>query len=218
MRVRPAVSMIAALVGVVVVAAAVWPSRSSHSAHAVVNIIGATASDPASGGGAFNRPQDAAIRYVAATRELIADGPIGRREILRHLMTADGYARAIGPLESTVDDLEGRLRDEHNLAVPTSALTWVEAPLTVRTETITPDTARCEVWTLSVFGATALGDPQAAWRTVTLELRRDRSGWLVERAESIAGPAPSTADLAGASDFERFARVAAAQPVVGAGG
>jgi hypothetical protein len=211
---RVAVAVLTLVAVVVVVAFALWP-RHSRMRLDGVQIVGAAARDRTPGAPEVERPEDAAVRYVLATRDLMAHGPIGRREVLRHLMTVDGYARAVGTIDATIDDLETRLRDTQGVSVSAASLTWVEAPLTEHCETVAPTAARCVVWSLSVFGARQLDAVHAAWRTVTIELRIDGTRWLVEGAEAVAGPAPSTAPVAGASDFDEFARVATAAPVVG---
>src|SRR6478672_5751738 len=62
---------------------------------------GSAATDPAAVRGAV----DAALTFVASTDDLMAHSPVGRREIVRKLMTADAAGPQLDALEDAADKL-----------------------------------------------------------------------------------------------------------------
>jgi len=74
----------------------------------------------------------AAVRYVASTGELFAHSPVGRREILRKLVTPEALADQVAALDDTAAAMSSKL------AHPIEEYVWVEAPLTAGLEDIQP--------------------------------------------------------------------------------
>ncbi len=147
-------------------------------------------------------PVAAAVTYVASTDALMAHSSIGRREILRKLVTPDALAEQVAGIESAVTGLA------EELGVPVERLTWVEAPLTATLLRSDGRSASVDVWVVSVLGAPDGGPPQQAWRTVHVDLAVVDGEWLVSAAEADAGPTPRSNDLALPSGWDEFAKVA----------
>lgn len=147
-------------------------------------------------------PVSAAVTYVASTDGLMAHSSIGRREIIRKLVTPDAVAEQVTGIESAA----AGLADE--LGIPVEQLTWVEAPLTAALLRSDATSASVGVWAVSVLGAPDGGPPQQAWRTVHVDLALVDGEWLVSAADADAGPTPRSNDLALPSGWDEFAEVA----------
>lgn len=161
-----------------------------------------------SGAGAAADPVAVAVRYVATTDGLMAHSSIGRREILRSLVTP-------GALADQVEGIEGaaaRLAEELGVAV--ERLTWVEAPISATTVARSEAVASVDVWVVSVFGSPDTGPPQQAWRTVHVDLVLLDGEWLVSGASADAGPTPMASDLALPAGWDEFSEVAGWPAVV----
>lgn len=161
-----------------------------------------TETPPPVGAAEVPDPVAAAVTYVASTDALMAHSSIGRREILRKLVTPDALAEQVAGIESAVT----ALADE--LGVPVERLTWVEAPLTATLLRSDGRSASVDVWVVSVLGAPDGGPPQQAWRTVHVGLALVDGKWLVSAADADAGPTPRSSDLALPTGWDEFAKVA----------
>lgn len=154
--------------------------------------------------GAADRPDPvaAAVTYVASTDGLMAHSSIGRREILRNLVTAEALAEQVAGIESAAAGLA------EEMGVPVERLTWVEAPLTAALVRTDGRSAAVDVWAVSVLGSPDGGPPQEAWRTVHVDLVLADGEWLVSAAGADAGPTPRSNDLALPASWDEFAEVA----------
>lgn len=199
------------LAPVVVAFAACSSGQVDHAVSPPVPATAAPATHTASGGsdaGAAPDPIAAAVRYVATTDGLMAHSSIGRREILRSLVTP-------GALADQVEGIEGaatRLADE--LGVAAERLTWVEAPISASIVTRSEAAASVDVWVVSVLGAPDTGPPQQAWRTVHVDLVLLDGEWMVSGASADAGPTPMASDLALPARWDEFSEVAGWAAVV----
>lgn len=152
-------------------------------------------------------PVAAAVTYVASTDALMAHSSIGRREILRQLVTPDALADQVAGIESAAAGLA------EQLGLPVERLTWVEAPLTATLVDVDGGSAVVDVWAVSVLGSPDVGPPQQAWRTVHVDLVLVDEDWLVAGADADAGPTPRSNDLALPASWDEFAEVAGWPPV-----
>ena len=171
----------------------------------------APATHTASGGsdaGAAPDPVAAAVRYVATTDGLMAHSSIGRREILRSLVTPGALVEQVEGIESAA----ARLAEE--LGVAAERLTWVEAPISATTVSRGEAAALVDVWVVSVLGSPDTGPPQQAWRTVHVDLILLDGKWLVSGASADAGPTPMASDLALPAGWDEFSEVAGWTAVV----
>jgi hypothetical protein len=153
-------------------------------------------------------PRRAAVVYVASTDELMAHSPVGRREILRKLVTVTALDGQVTSFENAA----GQLATTLNVAV--ERLVWVEAPLTATVVAATATVATVDVWTVSILGAPTTGSPQQVWRTVHVHLVLVGERWLVDTASADQGPTPAGNELAIQSDWKQFDVVAAWPAVV----
>lgn len=153
-------------------------------------------------------PRRAALVYVASTDELMAHSPVGRREILRKLVTATALDGQLTSFENAAGQLATTLN------VPVERLVWVEAPLTATVVAATATVATVDVWTVSILGAPTTGSPQQVWRTVHVHLVLVGERWLVDIASADQGPTPAGNELAIQSDWKQFDVVAAWPAVV----
>jgi hypothetical protein len=181
------------------------PARSSIPAQTAAPSDGSAESDDA---GEADGAVEAALAYVASTDDLMAHSPVGRREIFRHIATAESATAQLESFEQAAADLA------FTLDVPVERLLWVEAPISVSVADSTADAATVDVWTVSILGSAAAGSPQEVWRTVHVGLVHTPDGWLVDEATADAGPTPAANELALQSGFDEFERVAGWTPVV----
>src|SRR5690606_7618228 len=107
-----------------------------------------------------------------STDGLMAHSSIGRREILRKLVTPEAVAEQVAGIESAAAGLADAL------GVSVERLTWVEAPLTATLVRRNGPTASVAVWAVSVLGSPDGGPPQQAWRTVHVDLALVDGEWL----------------------------------------
>ena len=149
----------------------------------------------------------AAVAYVASTDELMAHSPVGRREILRKLVTASALEGQVTSFESAAEQLATTLN------VPVERLVWVEAPITATLVGGTATWAAVDVWTVSILGSPTTGSPQQVWRTVHVQLEMENGRWLVESASADEGPTPSANELAMQASWKQF-QVVASWPAV----
>lgn len=195
----------------VVVLAACSGGQASRAVTPSVPAAAAPATYPASGGsdaGAAPDPVAAAVRYVATTDGLMGHSSIGRREILRSLVTPGALVEQVEGIESAA----ARLAEE--LGVAAERLTWVEAPISATTVTRGEAAASVDVWVVSVLGSPDTGPPQQAWRTVHVDLVLLDGEWLVSGASADAGPTPMASDLALPAGWDEFSEVAGWTAVV----
>jgi hypothetical protein len=190
---------------VVVVLGACSGGQAYRASAPSVPTTAASATQPASGGPdarATPDPVAAAVRYVATTDGLMAHSSIGRREILRSLVTPGALVEQVEGIESAVAALA------EELGVAAERLTWVEAPISATTVTRSDAAASVDVWVVSVLGSPDTGPPQQAWRTVHVNLVLLDGKWLVSGANADAGPTPLASDLALPAGWDEFSEVA----------
>ena len=150
-----------------------------------------------------------ALRYVAVTGDLLSRSPVGRRELLRHLVVADQVEVQAAALDTTAREMTAKLGS------PVEHYAWIEAPLTAtRAPVDATGAVRVSVWTVSVFASADSPTVEQIWRTVHVTLAPSGSTWLVSAAESEAGPVPTPNELALPSPVEEFLTVARWVPAV----
>ena len=152
-----------------------------------------TATEPGAGGGHADESAAvaAAVRYAASTGELVTHSPIGRREILRRLVTPETVDGELQALNETTARLE------KDRKASTLALTWVEAPLTATVlEVVDTGRVRVAVWTLSVLAGPTSSTAEQLWRTLEITVTVRAGRWLVAEVRSRSGPTPSGNPLA----------------------
>jgi hypothetical protein len=153
----------------------------------------------------------AAVRYVASTGELFAHSPVGRREILRKLVTPD----ALGGQAAALDDTATAMSDK--LPHPVEEYVWVEAPLTAGiegNESTSAESVTVAVWTVAVLAHPSGGLVEQVWRTVHVSLQASDNRWLVSQAWTDSGPTPTANELALPSSVDEYLDVARLAPVV----
>lgn len=157
--------------------------------------------------------RELAIRYVGATKELMAHSPIKRREILAEFVRPDDLEAQTRAADATIDDIETRI------GRPTVELVWVETPLSAAVEPApgTATTVTVDVWTVSVFAHPEAPTVEQLWRTVHVTVDLVAGQWRVTHVSSSEGPTPTANELALASPVEDFVEVASWTPAAGGG-
>lgn len=199
------------VVPVVVLLAACSGGQADRAVAPPVSTAAAPAAHSASGNsgaGAAPDPVAAAVRYVATTDGLMGHSSIGRREILRSLVTPGALVEQVEGIESAAARLAGEL------GVASERLTWVEAPISATAVSRSDASASVDVWVVSVLGSPDTGPPQQAWRTVHVDLVLADGEWLISGASADAGPTPLASDLALPAGWDEFSEVAGWTAVV----
>jgi len=126
----------------------------------------------------------AAITYATSSERwlYLDDGAITRA------MHAIATRRSAERLTANVLD-EVRATREALLGAPRTW--WIVRPLASRVTATDARRAEVEVWVVTVLSATEVAEPQADWRTITLELRWERADWRVADVADSAGPTPA---------------------------
>lgn len=133
-------------------------------------------------------PRAIAIRYVAATGELVAHSPIRQRETLATLVVPEMVDAHLSAITRTLGDLEAKVGH------PTTELVWVESPLTAFAD-LSARPVVVDVWTVSILAHPSARLVEQVWRTVRVTLTEVSPGrWLVVDAAASAGPTPITVD------------------------
>jgi hypothetical protein len=125
----------------------------------------------------------AAMVFASASQRWLYFDDAGVEAAVRAISTSSSGNR----LAAAVLDQVRATRESLLLA---SRAWWVVRPLAYRVDRFDGDTARVAVWVVTVLSATDVAAPQADWRTVTFELRRERGDWRVHDVEDAAGPTP----------------------------
>jgi hypothetical protein len=198
------------LVALAVVATVV--GRLSDRADADVGIE----TDPARRGGSgpaqpiptqdVDDPVVVAADVVALTGEVVAAGPISRRELIESFTTAD-----FGPtLADTTAAQLSELQFEFGVAGLSPAdLRAIEVPVTARLVDRNDRRARVEVWSVMSVSVERSGGARQVWRTVGVDLDLVEGEWLVDGWHSILGPTPALAPEAPVSSAGDVAAVLA---------
>lgn len=151
----------------------------------------------------------AAVRYVASNGELFAHSPVGRREILRKLVTPEALPAQVAALDEVATAMSSKLSQ------PIEEYVWVEAPLTAGTEDgHDANDVTVAVWTVAVFAHPSGEMVEQVWRTVHVTLQATGGRWLVAEASSDSGPTPTANELALPSSVDDYLGVARLTPVV----
>jgi hypothetical protein len=192
--VRAVVVAFVTLVALAVVATVV--GRLSDRADAEVTI----GTDPAGrrGSGSAHPPSAqgvgdpvvVAADVVALTGEVVAAGPISRRELIESFATAD-----FGPaLADTTSAQLSELQLEFGVAgISPTDLQAIELPVTARLVERDDDRARVEVWSVMAVSLERSGGARQVWRTVGVDLDLVDGEWLVDGWHSTLGPTPALA-------------------------
>jgi hypothetical protein len=208
---RQVVGVVLAVVTVVAVIVQVHgrPDRS----HSRPRTVTARNAESATTGPRDEEAVKVALAYVWSSAELLARGPIGRRELLARLVTPGLVEAQLGSLDEDVQAIESRLRTDAGDAVAVSELRWVETPLRISVQEQSGGPVDVDVWSLAVFGAPSLGEVRAAWRTFHLSVSREGGSWLIDRADLEAGPTPADDGVVmEPSTFQDLEQVAGWQP------
>lgn len=146
----------------------------------------------------------AALAAVSLTGEIATAGFITRSDIIDSIATA-GYGPALASLSSSqLVDLSVELGD---VGVSPSELVWSEIPLTARIVSADDLRAVVEVWAVLVVGVPGVGAPRQAWRTVTVEVARERGDWRINGWDTQPGPTPALAANSVVSSVDDIADV-----------
>lgn len=136
------------------------------------------------------RAVEVALAYVRSSAVLVNRGPIGRAEVLRGLVSPGHLSAQLASVDRDVAAIESRLRSTDGRAVPVSTLRWAEFPLTAITDDRSPESVIVRVWSVALFGSTAIEGTRSAWRTFTLTVVPGEARWLVDDVRVDPGPAP----------------------------
>jgi len=201
----------ALLVSAVVIAVAFrWDARDSGRTSLKAGSPAETRTGVA---GEHDGPIEAALRYVRSSGQLLSSGPIGRTELLRHLVTARLVASQASAVEADVSSIQSRLADGGRAGLSVSQLRWAEFPLTASVGEPIGGRAVVRVWSVALFGAPQLEVTRAAWRTFTMTLRAEGATWLVDDVEVKAGPTPTDDGTLATSSFDEVDQVVSWPPV-----
>jgi hypothetical protein len=135
-------------------------------------------------------PVVVAADVVALTGEVVAAGPISRRELIESFTTAD-----FGPtLADTTASQLSELQLEFGVAGLSPAdLRAIEVPVTARLVDRDDRRARVEVWSVMSVSVERSGGARQVWRTVGVDLDLVEGEWLVDGWHSTLGPTPALA-------------------------
>lgn len=126
----------------------------------------------------------AAITYATSSeRWLYLDDSAITRSV--HAVATSGSADRL-----TADVLD-EVRATREALVGAPRTWWIVRPLASRVTATDARRAEVEVWVVTVLSATEVAEPQADWRTITLELRWERADWRVADVADSAGPTPA---------------------------
>ncbi|MDP2293566.1 MAG: hypothetical protein Q8M22_20485 [Actinomycetota bacterium] len=144
-------------------------------------------STPAAPNASIDEAQDAAIKVVGRTGEVVAAGFISRRELIEMFTT-----RSFGPTfaDETGRAIDAMLIELGSREVDLADVVVREQPIT-STASATSDGVQVRVWSVLIIAAPGTGPGRQVWRTVKLDMVQHDGVWLVDGWASSPGPTPS---------------------------
>lgn len=126
----------------------------------------------------------AAVDFVCSGQALLDVDPLTAEGIIRE---SASDAAADDLVATTLDGLR-EVRSV--LAEGTGPVSYRQAALAWRVESLTTTAARVAVWNVGVLSREGVAPPQAGWSIITVELVWERDEWRVASETVVPGPAP----------------------------
>jgi hypothetical protein len=156
-------------------------------------------------------PLDVALRAVRLTGDIATAGFITRDDLIDSV----AYTRFASVMRSTAaTQLTEFTAAVGASGVPVADVVWTELPLTARIVESGPATARVAVWSVLIVGVPGHGSARQVWRTSTIGLAHETSGWRVDSWTATPGPTPSPATNGAVSDLPSVVEVLSWPPAI----
>jgi hypothetical protein len=147
---------------------------------------------------------DIALRAVRLTGDIATAGFISRNDLLDSVAST----RFAPTMRSTAaTQLTEFTTAVGASGVPAADVVWEELPLTATVSEQGASSARVTVWSVLIVGVPGHGSARQIWRTSTIGLVHEVSGWRVDSWTATPGPTPSPASNGAVSDLPSVVEV-----------
>ena len=126
----------------------------------------------------------AAVDFVCSGQALLDVDPLTAEEMI----SVKASVAAADDLAAST--LTGRREVRSVLAEGSGPVTFRQAALAWRVESLTAADARVAVWNVGVLSREGVAPPQAGWSITTIDLVWERDAWRVTAEAVVPGPAP----------------------------
>jgi hypothetical protein len=147
---------------------------------------------------------DVALRAVRLTGDIATAGFITRDDVIDSVASARFASTMRSTAATQLTELTASVGAS---GVPVADVVWVELPLTARVVDSGAATTRVTVWSVLIVGVPGHGSARQVWRTSTIGLVHEATGWRVDSWTATPGPTPSPATNGAVSDLPSVVEV-----------
>jgi hypothetical protein len=147
---------------------------------------------------------DVALRAVRLTGDIATAGFISRNDLIDSVASAQFAPTMRSTAASQLTEFTAAVGAS---GVSAADVVWEELPLTARVAEQSATSARVTVWSVLILGVPGHGSARQMWRTSTIGLVLEVSGWRVDSWTATPGPTPSPATNGAISDLPSMVEV-----------
>jgi hypothetical protein len=147
---------------------------------------------------------DVALRAVRLTGDIATAGFISRNDLIDSVASARFAPTMRSTAAAQLTEFTAAVGAS---GVPAVDVVWEELPLTARVAEQSATSTEVTVWSVLIIGAPGHGSARQVWRTSTIGLVHEFSGWRVDSWTATPGPTPSPAVNGAVSDLPSVVEV-----------